>query len=145
MQTPNRRHEQTKQTIDQIDNIPEYGPTRIRLTKDDLKLTSDHFLPIRLNTRHKYHLLTIRNLLDSEYNFRSACRNVRPCYQQQFFSLVVILTLDRAQRLLAWIHTYDKVTDQTIRITVNSPFSTRKKKKQTKKQTNLFTQFIDNS
>ena len=36
--------------------------------------------------RHKYRKLTIRNSHDSDDDFRSGCRNVGQCHQQQSFS-----------------------------------------------------------
>ena len=43
----------------------------------------------RVNShRHKYHLLTMihcLHVLDSEYDFRSGCRNVSHFHQQQSF------------------------------------------------------------
>ena len=45
------------------------------------KLTNDSN-----NQTYIYHQLTIRNPHDSKDDFRSGCRNVSHCQQQQFFS-----------------------------------------------------------
>ena len=45
------------------------------------KLTNDSN-----NQTYIYHQLTIHNSHDSEDDFRSGCRNVSHCQQQQFFS-----------------------------------------------------------
>ena len=45
------------------------------------KLTNDSN-----NQTYIYHQLTIHNSHDSEDEFRSGCRNVSHCQQQQFFS-----------------------------------------------------------
>ena len=41
---------------------------------------------ITMNNNNKYHKLMIHNLLDCDDDFRSTCRNVGQCHQQQSFS-----------------------------------------------------------
>ena len=61
------------------------------------KLTNDSN-----NQTYIYHQLTIHNSHDSEDDFRSGCRNVSHCQQQQFFSeLTRTITLNRLLRILS--------------------------------------------